>query len=122
MSLYADDLVLFVSPSEEDLTVLSTALQLFGEASGLFSNMDKSIATPIHCGTDELERLQQLLQCKIQDFPCRYLGVPLSLFKLKKCDEQPLIDVVAAMLPLWKGNLLNIAGRTARSGVPYLQS
>ena len=56
--------------------------------------MDKSIATPIHCGTDELERLQQLLQCKIQDFPCRYLGVPLSFFKLKKYDEQPLIDVV----------------------------
>ena len=30
VSLYADDLVLFVSPTKEDLTVLSTALQLFG--------------------------------------------------------------------------------------------
>jgi hypothetical protein len=36
----------------------------------------------------------------------------LSLFKLKKCDEQPLIDAVAARLPVWKGNLLNIVGRT----------
>ena len=37
---------------------------------------------------------QSSWRCKIQDFPCRYLGVPLSFFKLKKCDEQPLIDAV----------------------------
>jgi hypothetical protein len=112
VSLYADDLVLFVSPIEQDLTVLRTMLQIFGEASGLFSNLDKSVATPIHCSAEDIERVQHILTCRVEGFPSRYLGVPLSIFRLKKSDEQALIDAVAARLPLWKGSLLNIAGRT----------
>ena len=108
VSLYADDLVLFVSPSERDLSVLKLVLQVFGESSGLFSNMDKSVATPIHCSAADLDRIQSILTCRIQNFPSRYLGIPLSIFRLKKCDEQALIDAVASRLPLWKGNLLTL--------------
>jgi hypothetical protein len=51
--------------------------------------------------------------CSIEGFPCRYLGVPLSVYRLRRSEEQPLIDKVAAKIPGWKGNLLNVAGRTA---------
>jgi hypothetical protein len=39
--------------------------------------------------------------------------VPLSIFKLSRINEQAIVDRIAARIPLWKGNLLNCAGRTA---------
>jgi hypothetical protein len=44
-------------------------------------------------------------------FPCRYLGVPLSLHRLRRADEQSLVDSVAARIPTWKAGLLTDAGR-----------
>ena len=111
VSLYADDLVLFVEPNDQDLRVLKLTLQTFGLASGLFANLDKSMATPMHCSEDDIARVQQILSCQVEGFPGRYLGIPLSIFRLKKGEEQALIDAIAARIPLWKGNLLNIAGR-----------
>lgn len=46
VSLYADDLVPFVVPEVRDLEMVKAVLNIFGLASGLFSNLDKSIATP----------------------------------------------------------------------------
>ena len=92
--------------------MLRSTLQIFGLASGLFANLDKSVATPMHCSEDDIVRIQEILSCPIEGFPNRYLGIPLSIFRLKKGKEQALIDAVAARIPQWKGNLLNIAGRT----------
>ena len=113
VSLYADDLVLFVAPLEADLLVVRAALNIFGLASGLLTNLDKTMAIPIHCSEVQVERTLTVLSCRLESFPCRYLGVPLSVFRLKRSDEQPLIDRVAARIPGWKGTLLNAAGRTA---------
>lgn len=111
--LYADDVVMFVVPKIEDLLTVKCTVQMFGEASGLFSNLDKSVATPIGCSDLDIDLVQETLSCKIEAFPCRYLGIPLSIYKLKKMDEQILIDSVAARIPQWKGKLLNVAGRMA---------
>ena len=113
VSLYADDLVLFVVPNESDLLAITAALQIFGLASGLFSNLDKSVATPIHCSDEDVQRIQDLLACRMEGFPTRYLGIPLLVRRLKRSDEQAIVDKVAARIPGWKGNLLNSAGRTA---------
>ena len=113
VSLYADDLVILVAPVTRDLEAIKAALQIFGLASGLFSNFDKSVATPIHCTVEDLQRLNEVLACRVEHFPCRYLGIPLFVFKLKRSEEQFLIDKVAARIPGWKGNLLSMAGRTA---------
>jgi retron-type reverse transcriptase len=53
-SIYANDLILFVAPRNSDLSMLRTVLQVFGQASGLFANLDKSVATPIHCTDAEI--------------------------------------------------------------------
>jgi hypothetical protein len=53
------------------------------------------------------------LSFKVEQFLCRYLGIPLSIYKLKKLDEQKLIDSVVFRIPQWKGRMLNVAGRTA---------
>lgn len=113
VSLYADDLVLFVVPSEHDLLVIKAALATFGLASGIFSNLEKSVAVPLHCSNDDITRVQTILSCRIEDFPCRYLGVPQSIWRLRRAEEQPLIDKIAARIPKWKGSLLNVAVRSA---------
>lgn len=87
-------------------------LDLFATASGLVANLDKCVATPIHCSDQDLAAIQQIMMCRIGEFPSKYLGVPLSVYKLRRSDEQFLVDAVARRIPKWKGNMLNLAGRT----------
>jgi hypothetical protein len=111
ISLYADDVVLFLRPEAMDINVIMSILQLFGEASGLKTNLQKSNVLPIRCTNTELELVQELLPCAVMDFPCKYLGLPLSLKKLTKEQVQPIIDRIADQLPGWKADLLTRAGR-----------
>jgi hypothetical protein len=85
-------------------------IRIFGEASGLKTNMAKSSIFLIHCA-ENLNTIHNLLQCVVANFPCKYLGVPLSLTKLGKQHLQPFIDKIANRLPSWKADLLTRAGR-----------
>lgn len=67
VSLYADDDVMFVAPKLDD--PLKGAMELFGLASGLFSILDKSVATPIGCIEQELHLVCDSLSCKVELFP-----------------------------------------------------
>ena len=113
VNLYADDLVVFLTPQAGDLRFVKAALAIFGLASGLFSNMEKSVASPIHCSDLDIARVRDILSCHVKEFLCRYLGVPLPVRKIRRSDEQHLIDKIATRIPTWKGNLLNAVGRTA---------
>lgn len=55
--------------------------------------------------------LHEHLPCPVSDFPCKYLGVPLSPIKLTRSQIQPIIDKIADRLPGWKADLLTKAGR-----------
>jgi len=48
------------------------------------------------------------------NFPCKYLGLPLSLRKLSKEQFQPIIDRIADQLPGWKEDLMTRAGRVVQ--------
>ena len=86
-SLYVDDIVLFVAPLVADLTALKTALEIFATASGLYTNLDKCVATPIHSSQEQIDLVSETMTCAVADFPCRYLGVPLSIYKPRRSDE-----------------------------------
>lgn len=111
-SLYADDLVVLVAPTENDLRCIKEILDLFAGASGLVTNIDKCVVAPIRCTDEMLAVVQQIFPCTVTSFPCRYLGAPLSLSRLRRADEQALIDAVASRIPTWKSGLLTAAGRT----------
>jgi len=111
ISLYADDVVIFLCPSANDIGITLDILQLFGDASGLRTNVQKSNGFPIQCSEEDKITIQEHLPCQLSDFPCKYLGVPLSLRKLTKQQVQPIIDRVADRLPGWKADLLTKAGR-----------
>jgi hypothetical protein len=52
-------------------------------------------------------------QVKQGHLPCKYLGLTLRIGKIRREDEQELIDKVAGKLPWWKGKILNKVGRLA---------
>jgi hypothetical protein len=84
VSMYADDVALFLHPSAAEITITLHILHLFGEASGLRNNEQKPSVYPIQCGDVELEVVQGLLPCDISTFPCKDLGLLLSLKNLTK--------------------------------------
>lgn len=51
------------------------------------------------------------MDCEVASFPCKYLGLPLSLTRLKAVDLQPILDKLADRLPGWKVALLDKSGR-----------
>lgn len=110
--LYADDVVLFLSPSQKDLVITNTIFQLFGWASGLHVNPSKCLISPIQCNLEHTVALMSFFPGQLQPFPCKYLGVPLSVTKLKKNDLMPLVDKIKSGLPTWKARMMSRAGRS----------
>jgi hypothetical protein len=110
-SLHADDVALFVWPIVTDVEHLQQLLKCFGQATRLCPNFLKSEVLPIRCENLDMVATLVQFQAKVTELPCRYLGLPLRLGRLKKEDEQLLIDKVAGKLPNWKGRLLNKADR-----------
>jgi hypothetical protein len=111
ISLYADDVVIFLRPSASDIEITLDILQLFGSACGLTTNLQKSSVLAIRCNEEDKATLQEALPCQLSDFPCKYLGVPLSPHKLTKEQVPPIIDKIVDRLTSWKADLLTKAGR-----------
>jgi len=70
-SLYADEVVIFLQPSVSDISITLDILQLFGEASGLKTNVQKSTVSPIHCLEEHRALVQAHLPCQKIEFPCK---------------------------------------------------
>jgi hypothetical protein len=65
ISIYADDVVLFLKPTTEDLVAVRELLRMFGDASGLHINYQKSTATLIKSSNQDTQLVSDLLQCPI---------------------------------------------------------
>jgi hypothetical protein len=104
-SLCVDNIVILVANCVQQI------LRLFGGASGLVTNIDKFVTTPICCMEEMIVVVQEVFPCIVAPFPCRYLGILLSLKKLRWCDEQALVDSVATRILTWKSDLLTHVGR-----------
>jgi hypothetical protein len=111
ISIYADDIALFVKTSVQDLVTVRKILEWFGEAPGLLVNYNKSSAVVIRGELEDSMRVKHVLQCTMGSFPCKYLGIPLSTGQLTKGQWQPVLDQVIAALPAWQRGLLARAGR-----------
>jgi hypothetical protein len=97
--VFTDDLVVFLAPSVQDFTCVRQMLELFAGASGLSTNLDKCTVTPIHYLGAMIQEVLMVFPCRVQEFPTKYLGAPLSLTKLCRAHEQALIDAVSPKIP-----------------------
>jgi hypothetical protein len=104
-SLYADNVMIIHQPTQQDCETILELLWLFGEATGLHTNILKSTAIPIQCSDQERQLIAQNLHCRVKDFPIIYLEVPLSIWKLCSEDLQPLIDKLYDELYGWRAGL-----------------
>jgi hypothetical protein len=111
ISLYADNVVIFVLPVEHKLLLIKAVFDLFFKDMGLAANCTKSQAFPIRCETPHMDLISELLGYTVGSLPCTYLGIPLSPGRLPRAAMQPLVDKVANQIPAWKGRLLNRSGR-----------
>lgn len=111
VSMYADDAMIFLKPKELDLQACAAILNMFGHASGLKINLQKSSALPIRCTQEHMQLVSELLGCVSTSFPCRYLGLPLSIRKQTALQFQDLVDQIAARLPTWKAASLPKSSR-----------
>ncbi|KAK1685647.1 hypothetical protein QYE76_046495 [Lolium multiflorum] len=69
LSVYADDVVVFLKPEVQELRALHEILRIFGEASGLHVNNRKTTATLIRGSIEAGERVKEVLDCELANFP-----------------------------------------------------
>lgn len=96
---------------------LASTFHQFGYVTGLVTNCSKSQVAPIRLMGLDLDHILHAFPANRTNFPMKYLGLPLSITRLKRIHFQPLEDKVAAKLVPWLGKHATMAGR-ATMGVP----
>lgn len=102
ISLYADDVAIFLNPRREDVGNLIAILHDFGQAAGLQVNLNKSSVVPIRCGNIDLMEILNNFNGKQTGFPITYLGLPLTTGCIKRVHLQPVIDKLRSRLTAGK--------------------
>lgn len=111
LSLYADDVVLYIEQPENSLPHLYNAIELFGKFSGYKINYNKSIACPLH--RNLTEEIQKLYPFKWSADGFKYLRIQFTprLVDLFKNNCIPLINDIKSDLCKWAKLPLSLLGR-----------
>lgn len=91
--------MLFHRPTRNGFELCNLLLEVFGHVTGLKTDLAKSLVIPIQCIENDLRIIEETFDYAIKDFPCTYLGLPLTIRKPTKTELHPLIDKVADCLP-----------------------
>jgi hypothetical protein len=110
VSLYVDDLIMFIGLTPADMGMAKEILLLFKGSLGLGYNVAKCQVVVIRCEADQVDQAVQAFLCQVVTIPIRYLGMPLSVSKLPKSALQPLLDDMADMLLMWHDRLMHQSG------------
>jgi hypothetical protein len=83
-NLYADDAVLFLRHIAAEVVNLHHLLNLFGMATGLCTNIEKSEVYRIRCDRLDITHVLGNFQVRQRKLPCKYLGLPLHIGKTRR--------------------------------------
>ena len=89
---YDDDTIVVLPADQRQLMQMKNLLAHFEAQTGLKVNYSKSIVIPINVVSHNMQNIIRILQCKEWTFPFPYLGLPLSLNKLKIEDFSPMLQ------------------------------
>jgi len=109
---YADDTVLFIQNTEQNIVNLKFLLFCFEEVSGMKINYNKSEVFTIGISKVESELIADAFNCKLGEFPMKYLGLPISYKQLSKKELGAPVGKVEKRLETWKCNQLSHGGRS----------
>ncbi|WVZ61798.1 hypothetical protein U9M48_011614 [Paspalum notatum var. saurae] len=108
---YADDTLILLRGEVQGVSRLREILDSFAAATGLRINYSKSTLVPIHMDGLVVDQCVALMGCKLEGFPQTYLGLPLSVTKLRPSSFEPYIAKVDRRLAGWQASVLNPMGR-----------
>ena len=109
--MYANDAVIFVKPVRRDISNLALILKNLGEVTGLTTNLLKTSVILISCEGKNLDDILSGFPIVRTSFPTKYMGLPLTIKRLRKSDFQPLVEKATSKLAGWHGRHLTQAGR-----------
>jgi hypothetical protein len=108
---YADDTLILIQNSEENIANLKFLLMCFEDMSGLKINYHKSEVIVMGQPMEEQQRVANKLNCKRGSFPFMYLGLPISDRKLRLEQWLFLVRKLAGRIEPWLSKLLTSGGR-----------
>ncbi|KAK1692879.1 hypothetical protein QYE76_009576 [Lolium multiflorum] len=108
---YADDTLILIQGSDEDIANLKFLLMCFEDMSGLKINYHKSEVFVLGQRFEERTSIANKLNCKLGSFPFIYLGLPISDRKLTLEQWLFLVRKLATKIEPWLGRLMSSGGR-----------
>ncbi|PKU63676.1 Putative ribonuclease H protein [Dendrobium catenatum] len=108
--MYADDLLVFGKADEDNVRSLKEILHLFGQASNLNINPNKSSIMFSRDATST-SFLADLLGIHQAATSLTYLGLPISIKRLSYSHFLPLMNRITCLFEGWKIKFLSFAGR-----------
>ena len=99
---YADDAVLLLENSEQNIAMTKFLLFGYEELLGMKINYNKSEVFAV--GIDELEgdNIADTFNCKLGEWPMKYLGLPTGFNKLSKAQLSSPTEKIEKRLQTWK--------------------
>jgi hypothetical protein len=108
---YADDTVIMVDGSDTSILNLKLILYCFEWMSVLKINYHKVRSMSLGGDQQEKERIANMLNCKLGEWPMKYLGIPISEQRLGVNAFSGLKDKMRKRLDPWKRKHLSSGGK-----------
>jgi hypothetical protein len=109
---YADDTVILLQYSPENLRNIRLILSCYEVMSGMKINFEKSEIFTIGLTDEEQCLAANCLGCKIGAFPMKYLGMPVSSMKISKAQLSYVSDKTEKRLGTWQCEYLSSGGKS----------
>lgn len=98
---FADDTILFLDASKENIKNTKMCLAIFEVIAGLSINLDKSLLAGIHVEQSHLLEMAGVMGCQFGDWPLKYLRMPLGGNPRVIAFWDPIVEVSKKMA-IWK--------------------
>ncbi|XP_058726932.1 uncharacterized protein LOC131598334 [Vicia villosa] len=108
---FADDTLMIGDGSLDNLWALKAIFRGFEMVSGLKINFSKSKLYGIGMREYDLEASSQFLGCKLDQFPCKFLGIMIGGSHRKVNFWNSVIKTMKSKLSAWKSRNLSFGGR-----------
>ncbi|CAL5323657.1 unnamed protein product [Camellia sinensis] len=108
---FADDSIIFCEADLDQIVFIKRILRCFEILSGMRINFHKSVVCGVGVEEERLVSYADILNCKVQGLPFKFLGLPLGANPGRKSTWKPVLDTIKTRLTGWKRRLLSFAGR-----------
>ncbi|XP_022032949.1 uncharacterized protein LOC110934063 [Helianthus annuus] len=109
---FADDALIVGEWNSNGALNVVRLLRSFHACSGLKINLGKSNLYGIGVDNGEVGRLAEVVGCKQDSFPFKYLGLKVGANMNRVNNWKMVYDIFESRLALWKSALLSMGGRT----------